>query len=164
MSGLITTSVMPFRPTALLQMPFRPEITIVTTLDASDTAWTPAAHRLFTVTGVIRARLFGRVTETLTEDNGDETIEVGIAGDTAALIDQLAAPLTLAAGDTWIGSTGSTAIPSGFFDDGGWFIIAATDIDLTVAGSTGINDGTIDFYLEWVPMSVGAVAVAAVWD
>ena len=144
--------------------PFKPLIASQATVDGSSTTWTVAAHKLFTVTGVVRARIFGRVTEALTEGNGDETIEVGIAGDTAALIDQLATPLSLTADDIWIGATGSTAIPTGFFDDGGWFIITDTDIDLVVAGTTGITNGQITFYVEWVPISPGALVVGATWD
>ncbi|KKN53503.1 hypothetical protein LCGC14_0602000 [marine sediment metagenome] len=134
----------------------------VQTVDGSSTAWTIAAHRLFTVAGLIKCRIAGVVDETLTENNGDETIEVGIAGATAALIAQYATPLDLITGDIWTNGATSTSAPVGFPSDWAW--LADTDIDLLVAGSTGINDGQITFYLEWVPLSVGATAVAAVWD
>ncbi len=140
----------------------KPNVALVQTVDASSTAWTIAAHRLFTITGVVKARIFGDVTETLTENNGDETIEVGIAGATAALIAQYATPLDLIAGDIFTNGATSTSSPVGFPSD--WAIIADTDIDLLVAGSTGINDGTITFYVEWIPMSDGALLVPAVWD
>jgi hypothetical protein len=151
-SGLISSAAMPFQP----------NIAIVTTVDGSVTKWTPAAHRLFTITGVVKVRIFGDVSETLTEDNGDETIEVGVAGATAALIAQLAAPLSLAAGDIWTNGAASTALPLGFPSD--WAVISDIDIDLTVAGTGGIDDGTIVFYAEWIPMSDGALLVPAVWD
>ena len=142
--------------------PFKPKVAQVTTPDASVTAWTVAAHALFTVTGLVKCRLIGDVSETLTEGTGDETIEAGIAGDTACLIAQLAAPLTLAAGDIWGNPTTSTAIKSVVPSE--WVFIADTDIDLVVAGTTGINDGTVTFYLEWEPISPGASVVAATWD
>lgn len=142
--------------------PFQPHIAIQATPDGSVTAWTIAAHRLFTITGVVRARIFGDVTKTLTEDNGDETIEAGIANATAALIAQYATPLDLIAGDIFANAATSTSSPIGFPSD--WAVMADTDIDLTVAGSAGINDGIINFYVEWVPMSDGALVVGATWD
>ena len=134
----------------------------VQTVDASSTAWTIAAHRLFTVAGHVKVRIFGIVTETLTEDNGDETLEVGIAGATAALIAQYATPLDLIAGDIFTNAAASTSSPAGFPSD--WAVIGDTDIDIVVAGSTGIDDGRITFYVEWIPITAGATVVAAVWD
>lgn len=151
-AGLISSAVAPFTP----------RIAIVSTPDGSTTKWTPASHRMFTVTGVVRLRIFGDVTETLTEENGAETIEVGIAGATAALIAQYATPLDLVAGDIFTNAATATSSPVGFPSD--WAVIADTDIDLTVAGGTGIDDGQITFYVEWVPMSNGALVVAATWD
>ncbi len=134
----------------------------VQTVDGSATAWTIDAHRLFTVAGLIKCRIAGVVDETLTENNGDETIEVGIAGATASLIAQYATPLDLITKDIWTNGATSTSAPVGFPSDWAW--LADTDIDLLIAGSAGINDGQITFYLEWVPLSAGATAVAAVWD
>lgn len=141
--------------------PFKPNVAIVTTPDASVTAWTIAAHRMFTITGMVKIiNFFGDVSETLIENNGDETIEIGIAGNTALLIAQLATPLSLVAGDIW---SKATHTPGGILNADP-LAIADTDIDLVVAGTAGINDGTIDFYVEWIPMSDGALLVPAVWD
>ena len=140
--------------------PFRPLIAVQATLDGSSTTWTTAAHRLFTITGIVKIiSLFGDVTEALTEGNGDETIEVGIAGDTAILIDQLAAPLSLVAGDVW---AKGTALPAAVIADP--VVIQDIDIDILVAGTTGITNGQITFYVEWVPMTDGALVIGATWD
>ena len=136
-----------------------PQTATVQTVDGSETLWTPAAHRLFTVTGVVICRVFALVDVTLTESNGDETIEVGIANNTALLLSQYATPLDFATGDIW-GST--TAVPGSTLND--MVAIKDTDIDLTVAGTTGINDGQMTFYCQWIPVSVGATVAAAVWD
>ena len=134
----------------------------VQTVDGSGTTWTAAAHRLFTITGLVKVRIFGLVDEALTEGNGNETIEVGVAGATAALIAQLADPNTLVANDVWTNGAASTALPVGFPTD--WAVVGDLDIDLVVAGTTGITNGQITFYVEWVPISAGATVVAAVWD
>ena len=136
-----------------------PQMATVQTVDGSATQWTPAAHRLFTVTGLVLCRVFAVTDETLTENNGDETIEVGIANNTALLLSQYATPLDFATGDIW-GST--TAVAGSTLND--MVAIKDTDIDLTVAGTTGINDGQMTFYCQWLPVSVGATVVAAVWD
>ena len=138
----------------------KPNVALVQTVDGSTTKWTPAAHRLFTVTGVVKlVSYFGDVDETLTEENGAETIEVGIAGNTALIIAQLAAPANLATGDIWVLTT---VLPGAVLADP--IVIADTDIDLVVAGGTGIDDGQITFYVEWEPISSGALLVPAVWD
>ena len=134
----------------------------VQTVDGSGTTWSIAAHRLFTITGLVKVRIFGLVDEALTEGNGDETIEVGVIGATASLIAQLATPLSLVANDVFTNGATSTDVPVGFPSD--WAVVGDLDIDLTVAGSTGITNGQITFYVEWVPISVGATVVAAVWD
>ncbi len=137
-------------------------IVSVATPDGSSTAWTSAAHRLFTVSGTAYVRIFGVVTESLTEGNGDEVMEAGVAGATAALIAQLADPNTLVAGDIFCNPSTSTAVPAGF--PGDFAVVTGIDIDLKVTGTTGITNGAITFYCEWIPISAGATVVAAVWD
>ncbi len=150
MTGAIESAIAPFQPLIAAQA----------TVDGSDTTWTIAAHKLFTATGLVKiVSIFGDVTEALTEGNGDETIEVGVVGDTAVLIAQLAAPLSLVAGDTW---SLATALPAAVMKDP--IVIQDIDIDIVVAGTTGITNGKITFYAEWVPMSDGALLIGATWD
>lgn len=151
--------------TSSIVTPYQPNIVFVDTPDGSDTTWTPAAHRLFTITGLVRLRLQGDVIESLTEGNGDETIEVGVIDDTAGIIAQFATPVTITVGDIFIKSGTSESNPIGHPDDhSGWCFVSDKDIDLLVAGSTGITNGKIRFYCEWVPYSDGALLVPAVWD
>lgn len=133
-------------------------IVSVATPDASDGAWSAAAHRLFTATGTVMVRVFGVVTETLTSS---ATGEVGVAGATAGLIAQLSNMGTLAAGDIFINATTATAVPLGILSD--YAVIANKDIDLKI-GAGGVSNGAITFYCQWIPVSTGATVVAATWD
>lgn len=130
----------------------------VSTPDGSATTWTQAAHRLFTVTGTVMARVFGVVTETIT---GAATAEVGVAGATACFIAQLSNAGTLAAGDIFINATTATALPAGALSD--YTVVTDIDIDLKTA-SANVTNGAITFYCQWIPVSVGAKVVAALWD
>lgn len=134
------------------------DIVSVSTPDGSATAWTQAAHRLFTVTGTAMVRVFGVVTETIT---GAATGEVGVAGATAGLIAQLANMGTLAAGDIFINATTATAVPLGVLSD--YAVVTDIDIDLKIA-SANVTNGAITFYCQYIPVSAGATVVAATWD
>ena len=134
------------------------QIATVVSADGSVTPWTQAAHRLFTITGVVKARVFAIVTETLV---GAGTLEVGVAGATAGLIAQVADATDLAAGDVLANSGTATLVPLGQTNE--FAIMSNTDIDVLV-GTANITDGTMTFYVEWSPISVGATLVTAIWD
>lgn len=146
------------------------QIDTCSTPDGSATAWTAAAHRMFTVTGGVMIRaIYGVVVETLTESAGGADISLGVAGSTAALIavtDPTAG--TLAAGDVWTNATTGTIVPIG--SPSLPMVVYNTDIDLLVAAQT-INNGSITIYVVWSPLPAvpDATAVAgslakAVWD
>jgi len=135
-----------------------PQMATVQTVDGSATPWTQAAHRLFTVTGVAMVRVFGVIDETLV---GAATLELGVASATAGLIAQVADATTLAAGDILANSGTATLIPLGQTNE--YAIVSGTDIDITVA-SANVTDGQITFYVQWLPVSVGATVAAAAWD
>lgn len=137
-----------------------PKTVTVNTVDGSTTAWTQAAHRLFTVTGLVKCRVIGLVTESLT---GAGTLAVGVAGATGCFIEALAdAGTECIAGDIISNySTGaSVAVPAVGQE---WVYVSSTDIDLLI-GLVNITNGQISFYCEWLPISVGATVVAAIWD
>lgn len=134
-----------------------PKFAYVSTPDGSATAWTQAAHRLFTVTGLAYVRVIGVVTETIT---GAATIEVGVAGATATIIAQLANASTLAANDIFGGRTTATAVPAVKMED--YTAVYNTDIDVLI-GSANVTNGAITFYCEYIPIN-GATVEAAVWD
>lgn len=107
------------------------------------------AHTLFTVTGTILVSVFGVCNTNLT---GAATVEVGVSGNTAGLLAQIADATTLDDGDVYVDA--STAVGVGsipvtkVLNDG-------ADIVLTV-GATAVTAGQVDFYLLWRPLSTGA--------
>jgi len=110
-----------------------------------------APHTLFTVTGNCLVSVFG-ICDTTLNDAGAPTIEVGVTGNTAALIAQSDAK-SLADGEVWVDATmtrvGVGALPAmQVLNDG-------VDIILTV-GTATITSGVIDFYCLWRPLSAGA--------
>lgn len=105
-----------------------------------------AAHTLFTVTGNVLVSVFGVCDTSLT---GAATVEVGVAGNTAGLIAQIANATTLDDGDVYVGAStevGVAALPSTFVLNDG------ADIIMTI-GSTAVTAGVVDFYVKWRPLS-----------
>jgi len=113
------------------------------------TTGTVAAHTLFTVTGDCLVSVFGVCNTNLT---GAGTIEVGVAGNTASLLAQIADATTLDDGDVYVDATtmvGAGAIPATkVINDG-------ADIIMTIGG-TAITAGQVNFYLTYRPLSDGA--------
>lgn len=109
------------------------------------------AHTLFTVTGDVIAVVFGLCKTNLT---GAGTIEVGVSGNTAYLINQIANATTVDANDSiGAGSSGESLTPA--YDAnglGGYLLSNGTDIIMTI-GTTAITGGVIDFYCIWRPLS-----------
>lgn len=107
------------------------------------------AHTLFTVTGNCLVTVFGVCDTNLT---GAATVEIGVAGNTAALVAQIANATTLDDGDVYVGAStevGVAAIPSTFILNDG------ADIIMTI-GSTAVTAGVVDFYCLWRPLSAGS--------
>jgi hypothetical protein len=118
---------------------------------AATTTGAVGAHTLFTVTGNVLVTVFG-VCDTTLDDVGAPTIEVGVTGNTAALIAQSVAK-SLADGEVWVDATmtrvGVGAVPSmQVLNDG-------NDIILTV-GTATVASGAVDFYCLWRPLSAGS--------
>ena len=107
-----------------------------------------AAHTLFTVTDNCLVSVFGVCDTTLTS-GGANTIEVGVTGNTAALIAQ-SVGASLADGEIWVDATmtriGVGLVPAmQVLNDG-------NDIILTV-GTATLTAGKIDFYCLWRPLN-----------
>lgn len=113
------------------------------------------ASTLFTVTGSVMVRVIGCCTEDLA---GAATLEIGISGNTAALIAQLADATTLDAGESYIDATPSTVES---IDLSSGFILANGQDIIETIGSTNITDGTILFVCFWRPLSEDGLVVAA---
>ncbi len=107
------------------------------------------AHTLFTVTGNAIVTVFGVCDTNIA---GAGTMEVGVAGNTAGIIAQIANAEDLDDGDIWVDATpavGVEAIPTTkIINDG-------ADIILTI-GTTDLTAGVVDFYCLWRPLSSDA--------
>ena len=125
----------------------------------TDDGGAAAAYTLFTVTGDVLIQVFGICQVTLTS-GGVPTIEVGITGNTAALIAQTAG-LDLDQYETWQ-DAGPEANPGDVATAfGSWFVIAnGADVILTI-GAAALTAGDIDFHCFWRPLSLNGSVIAA---
>lgn len=107
---------------------------------------------MFTVTGTVAVRVFG-VTGAV-DLTGSGTIELGIVGNTAAVIAQTAAT-SIDAGEIWYDASPPTVgiLPA-------LLVLAGTNIIQTIATNT-VTAGTITFYCLWFPISSDGNVVAA---
>lgn len=116
-----------------------------------------AAYTQFTVTGEVFVHIFGLCTTDLA--GAAATIELGIAGNTAALIAQTTA-VDLDQYETW-----QDAVPEanpGVVDiTGRSFVIAnGADVIMTIA-TADLTAGVIDFFCFWAPLSADGNVTAA---
>lgn len=108
------------------------------------------SHTLFTVTGDVLLSVFGVCTVNMAGSGAD--FEVGVTGNTAGLIAQIADVEDLDAGDVYIDATpevGIAAIPSMQIVNGG------LDVLLKITG-TAVTAGVVTFYCLWRPLSTDA--------
>ena len=107
-----------------------------------------AAHTVFTVTGDVLVSVWGQCK---TDIVGAGTMEMGIVGNTAALIAQIANATSLDIGENWVDATPETvsALPGTFILNNG------ADIILTI-GTADLTAGVVDFYVAWRPLSSDA--------
>ena len=107
-----------------------------------------AAHTVFTVTGDVLVSVWGQCKTNIA---GAGTMEMGIAGNTASLIAQIANATDLDAGENWVDATPETVsvFPTAKILNNG------ADIILTI-GTADLTAGVCDFYCVWRPMSDGA--------
>ncbi len=113
---------------------------------------------LFTITGrVLIVYYTGYCTETLNPENGDETIEVGGATDPNGLLAQISAS-TLDISEWWVAAaTGGIVQMDALALD----VLTDEDIILTVAGTTGYDDGTVVYDCWYLPVTPDGLLVAA---
>ena len=117
----------------------------------TDDTGAAAAYTIFTVTGDVLLSIFGLCQVTVT---GAGTMELGIVGNTAALIAQSTA-LDLIQYEIWEDATPTVANPGliDLFGGARQFVVAAgIDIIFTIGGA-GITAGDIDFHAFWMPLS-----------
>jgi hypothetical protein len=117
---------------------------------------------IFTITGVIRARVFGICTTNLA---GSGTHAVGIAGATTIYLPTEAAA-DINAGDfvannATVGAyliLGEQAAAADNFPE---YALNGQDIIMTIAGGADIESGVIDYYCLWVPWSTDGDVTAS---
>lgn len=112
------------------------------------------ATTLFTVTGAVTARVFGICGTTIV---GAGTLEVGISGDTARILAQIADATDLAAEEIYLDATPTLkveAMPSQLIISNG------QDIIQTI-GTTALTAGQITYYCLWTPLSTTGNLVVA---
>jgi hypothetical protein len=115
------------------------------------------AYTIFTVTGDVIVQVFG-LCQVLLDSGGVATIELGIAGNTAALIAQTTAT-TLDQYEIWQDAT-PEANPGAILTTLTSFVIAnGADIILTV-GTANLTAGDVDFVCGFMPISTNGNVVA----
>lgn len=108
---------------------------------------------LFTVTGVVAMQIFATV-DGATDLTGSGTLEVGISGNTASLLGQVAAT-ALDANEIWVDTGPATieALPALYLNNG-------KNVIQTI-GTDTVTAGTLTYYCVWIPISPNASVVAA---
>ncbi len=115
---------------------------------------------IFTVTGDILCRASATFSTQLTSTSTD-TVELGIAGQTAILLVQdIVDGTAFDVGDVWTLTIAPDANGSVWLPDD-WIIISnGADIVLTI-NDHDLTAGVATFFLQWVPMSADAAVVGA---
>lgn len=122
---------------------------------AAGTTGAEGATTLFTVTGVVIVTVFAHCTSDLTGANA--TIEVGISGNTAAVIAQTTAT-TIDSGEIW--DDASPATIEALANNSEKIVAGGTDIIQTIA-TAAITGGVLTYYCLWTPVSSDGNVVAA---
>ena len=125
----------------------------------TDDTGAQAAYTIFTVTGDVLLSVVG-LCQILVDSGGAATIELGIAGNTAALIAQTTGT-DLDADETWQ-DAGPEANPGvvDLFGGARQFVVAnGADVIFTI-GTADTTAGNIDFHAFWMPLSLDGALVA----
>lgn len=124
---------------------------------AAGTSGAVAQHTVFTITGMVAFAFFARCTDALTSggaatiSHGNVTTVDGLGSATVAT--------TIDAGDAITPSTPTWMEATAFVDNAGYInpAWASTGTDITAdILTTTITGGTLEYYLIWTPLSVGA--------
>lgn len=117
---------------------------------AAGTTGATGATTLFTVTGDVLALVFAKCTSDLTS-GGAATLEVGISGNTAAIISQTVAT-TIDEGEEWIGAVTPASVVAVDLNTHQKILVGGTDIIQTI-GTTTVSGGVLTYYCLWWPLS-----------
>ncbi|MBI3936776.1 MAG: hypothetical protein HY323_07345 [Betaproteobacteria bacterium] len=128
--------------------------------DFATDAGAAGAFTVFTVTGVVEVQVFGVCNTNAITAGGAVTLELGVAGNTAVLIAQIADARDLIANEVWVDATPTTTVEPWDADAKTFILTNGQDIIQTI-GVGGLTGGTIDYYLMWRPRSADGAIVAA---
>ena len=130
------------------------------TVDLSSATWnTVASHELFTVTGLVRVRLWAECSLTTTDTTNTGVVQLGYAGATDGFIAATDSD-DLTTLDLWYDASPTTVIEATstvVFD----YVINGLDIGYEISGEALLTGGLI-FHLVWEPLNAtGAVVIGA---
>lgn len=112
---------------------------------------------VFTVTGDVQLKIVGICKTALTTSDAI-TVELGVSGDTAKLIAQVADATGLTANEIWHDATPDATIEaSNVWSE--WIVSNGQDVILTTTGT--VTDGDITFYCIWTPLSDNGLVAAS---
>lgn len=130
-----------------------------TTNARGDNDGTSDPYTLFTVTGDVIVRIFGVCTTSLVSAGGG-TLEVGVSGNTAALIAQETAT-DIDANGIYLSATQVSGAVALATLPGPFIIVNGLDIIETV-GTADITAGNIYYVCLWRPLTPGSSVISAV--
>jgi hypothetical protein len=141
--------------------PFRAKKAVTFTGAAGSNTWgddggTLDGAALFTVTGIVKVKMFAAC-PTLLDSDGAATLAVGIAGATTLFLPTETAT-QIDAGQFWINNAANAAYAvwgeeAAAADNFPEYLLYGQDIILTVAGGANVTAGVLDFYILWKPIS-----------
>lgn len=116
---------------------------------------------MFTVTGVVAARVFGVVTTAITSTSNNGTLSVGVADSNALLVPAITMNGTNGAQHDVL-ATATTTVNGDVLANGGEYVVIANGVDIQAFVATNaMTAGAVDFYCEWYPISSDGNVVAA---
>lgn len=117
-----------------------------------------ASLKIFDVVGDVVVRIFGVCTATLV---GAGTIEVGVTGNTAILLPQVADATTIAAGDVWIDNS-VAEVGAVLLSNVPASTVIANGLDIYEKVATAdVTAGNIYYVCMWKPLTPGSKVTAA---
>ncbi len=127
------------------------------------TAWATAntGLTLFTVTGTVKARVYGVGGATpMTSTGGTGTLAVGVTGATGALLPATTANGTsnFVANCAWVDAT--PTVTAELLPNTGNFVLVTGNILLAIV-TNNMTAGSMTLYCEWLPVSSDGLVVAA---
>ncbi len=136
---------------------------VVTTAGSSG-AWNTGTITLFTVTGLVLVRVYGRATTLLTSTGNTGTLSLGITGTVALFIAATTAngSTNFIANSIWIDNA-PTVLAKALPTLSNTLNVAASNANILLTIATNnMTAGGMEIYCDWTPVSSDGNVVAAV--